>query len=160
MFSKKEDEKDSKLKFGDRLRSAEYKLYRKGGNMEKLERERLNNTKKWKKGVIVGSALGGAAIGAANEISLENATGGLYRGNPAKGALLNGAIAVGGAGLGLAARKVLEKKSPKYKKGWDRQKDLLDYRMGKLSKEEYIKRWGGKLNGKDVEGSKNKKDKN
>lgn len=65
----------------------------------------------------------------------------------------------GAAALGHVGRDILEKKSPKYKKGWDKQKDLLDYRMGKLSKEEYIKRWGGTINGKEVDGSKNKENK-
>ena len=159
----KDPDRFVKLNFGDRLGSAEDKLYKKGGRAEKAERERLNggSSKNLLIAGGVGAAIGAAGAGAYAAHKVHSTPIARRTTTPAKAGLKTGLIAGGTgaaiAGLEIAAHKALAKNSPKYKKNMEKQKDLLDYRMGDLSKKDFVKKWGGKINGKEIEGYKNKK---
>ena len=161
MFSEKEkEEKDVKLKTGDAINYyGNYGLIRKDGLAAKLERDRISGDNKKN---IRNSAIGGGA-----SVGLGMAAGaGLVTGSAksaAKHGLIGATLGAGagalGAAGGLALRHKIEKGEGKfaknYKKSWEKQEDLLDLKQGKISKEEFVKKWGGKIDGKKIKGSKN-----
>lgn len=167
-FSKKEE--NAKLKLGDRINmSLNYARMKEGSDREKKERNRLkgipdSEEEKSKErrrnmiasgsGAAIGGAIGTKMLGASNKIVAKNAAvlglvgaGGSYIGNKL-GEKLEPKL--------IEKRKELEKTNKNYRNSWKKQEDLLDVKLGKMSKEKFVKKWGGKLNGKDIKGSMNK----
>jgi hypothetical protein len=166
-FSKKEE--NAKLKLGDRINmSLNYTGMKEGSDREKDERDRLKGvpsseeTKSRKRRTNVLAAGCGAAIGgAAGSKSI-----GESNRSAATSAAILGLVGAGsvyvGSKLGeklepkvLKKRKELEKTDKNYRNSWKKQEDLLDVKLGKMSKEKFVKKWGGKLNGKEIKGSMN-----
>lgn len=167
-FSKKEE--NAKLKLGDRINmSLNYARMKEGSDREKKERNRLkgipdSEEEKSKErrrdmiatggGATIGTAIGAKMLGASNKTA-------------AKKAAVIGLIGAGSSYVGsklgekleqkvIEERKELEKTNKDYRNSWKKQEDLLDVKLGKMSKEKFVKKWGGKLNGKDIKGSMNK----
>lgn len=131
------DSKDTKLKLSDRMAIGSYKhLY--GKNARKRERNRIDGVdesgKAAKQGAI-GGGIAGALVGTALHGNKKAAA--IYAGTGAASAAAGAYI---GTKAGLATRKALEKKMPKYKASWDKQRDRLDVAEGKMSKEDYAKK--------------------
>lgn len=166
-FSKKEE--NAKLKLGDRVNmSLNYAGMKEGSDREKKERNRLkgipeSEEEKSKRrrremlvdggGMALGTAISAKMLGASNKTT-------------AKMTALLGLAGASGSYVGnklgeklepklIEKRKELEKTNKNYRNGWKKQEDLLDVKLGKMSKEKFVKKWGGKLNGKDIKGSMN-----
>ena len=167
-FSKKEE--NAKLKLGDRINmSLGYTGMKEGSDREKKERKRLKgipdseeekskerrtNTLAAGCGAAIGGAMGSKFMGESNRSAAASA---------AVFGLIGAGSAYVGSKLGeklepkvLEKRKELEKTNKDYRNSWKKQEDLLDVKLGKMSKEKFVKKWGGKLNGKDIKGSMNK----
>lgn len=152
-------EKEVKLEPSDAFNYyGNYGLMRKGGVVSKLERDRISgDTKKNAKNAAILGGAGGSVYG--------GVLGGMAGGK--KGALIGtaagAAVGAGSAAIGSAAGTALRHKmekgdgkfSKKYKKNWEKQEDLLDLKEGKITKEEFVKKWGGKIDGKKIKGSEN-----
>lgn len=153
-------EKKVELKTGDAINYyGNYGLMRKNGLMAKMERDRISgDTKSNLRNTSISGGAGGAVAGGIIG-GLQGGTKGALIGAPVGAAIGAGASALGtAAGLGL--RHSMEngegEKAKNYKKSWEKQSDLLDLKQGKMSKEEFVKKWGGKIDGKKIKGSKNK----
>ena len=166
---KNQSAKQAKMKLGDRINmSLNYAGMKEGSDREKFERRRLkgvpstekDNSRKRKAAVIstgiggtIGGAVAGKVLGGSNkEAALAAAAMGL---SGITGAYVGSKLGEKLEPKVLEKRKELEKTDKNYRNSWKKQEDLLDVKLGKMSKEKFVKKWGGKLNGKDIKGSMN-----
>ena len=164
-----EKKSGAKLKLGDRINmSLNYAGMKEGSDREKFERRRLkgvpstkeDNSRKRKAAVVsagiggtIGGAVAGKVLGGSNkEAALAAAAMGL---SGITGAYIGSKLGEKLEPKVLEKRKELEKTNKNYRNSWKKQEDLLDVKLGKMSKEKFVKKWGGKLNGKDIKGSMN-----
>lgn len=181
-FAEKEEKKGKdKMKFGDRMNVRRLKSTykgRKGDEYLKLHLDQVDPDPEVRKKGIKKAAVEGLKAGAKATAVIVPAmavTGGsinkAYGGSFKDGAKAMGGGALLGAGIGTAAgmagfgatgiqNRMAAKGNKAADKGIRKTRDQILVASNKMDERDYIKKWGGKLDGEKVKGSENKKSKN
>lgn len=155
LFSQSEDGKEYKLSAGDRINMRPYAFVKKGSKREEKIRRSLRGDIDPKKEAAKGAAAFGTLGGAATAIGAK-----LSDSTNKKAALLGLASGTAGAAGGALVGYVGSKRSkklreraendPMFRYALERQEDLLNVKVGDMSKKDFVEKWGGsvKENGK------------